>query len=1506
MRLFYRPLLIGCFLALTGSVFAQQQRPDSFPANTNAFLTVLGTFMNAQKMEQLEKTYKDFASVYQGGLFSELEAARVVQTCNEMLTRRLIPNPHFQAYLRTLAALKKNVADEKVFFAWHTILDSLIIRKDLHPVNHFSDFLSFSNGLFEKKALKVGDVAGTTWFIDAPSYVLKYAKAQPFLQMDQGNLIAMRKEDSIRINKTSGAYYPFQSKWQGKGGKVTWERLKLDSLTYAQLKNYTLDVRLGLYDADDAELFFPLYFGNKKIEGDFSDKISSENSTSYPRFVSKDKNLDIKDFGEGIHFKGGFDLEGTTVYGTGTNEKKALIEIFNNRKERVFKGSANRFTIRRGELVLGEGVESTFYFKKDSIYHPSSNFRYVIKKKQLILSRGDRGSDRNPFYSSYHHINIDSDNITAYINADSVLIGQRSIPILRKEPVRFESLDFFNKQDYEQIQSISTTNPLVLINLMATTNNSRFIDADDLAARINPSFKVENITSLIYDLMAKGFVRYDSDKKEIEVQDKVKHFVNSSQGREDYDYLRINSVTDSANAVWNLRKNTVTVKGVKYLELSKRQSVGIKPDSATIVIKNNRNMDLDGLVKAGYTELLGRKFHFDYEKFMLLGDSIKRFRIFVPDKRPSENKGDVNAFSLTSDIENFSAALIIDAQSNKSGKDNIPMFPSLNSKSKSYVYYDSKYVKDTVYKRDTFFFILKPFNFNRLDDFVKEEVSFKGTLASAGIFPRFDEVLQIRPEDYSLGFIHKTPETGYPIYAKKGKFKGEVDLSNKGLRGKGNLVYLGASLDSEDILFWPERLSASAKAFDLDEKREKNKEEPKVHGELVRINWLPYKDSLNVSSEKNSFDLFKSGEHEFFGTLTLTPSGLKGNGTLDWPQASLQSKGFSFGAYSSRADTTNLKIKAAEAGSIAIKSDGVKSDVDFDKQIAKFKSNKDLLKTELPFNKYETSMNEFSWDMKGATVTFKANEAKPGLFASTDIARDSLKFQGRKAFYDLKSYQLLVDEVPFIRSADAMIYPDSNHVEILPGGALKTLENATIVCDTITKNHKINRATVNIQGRKEYRASGFYEYNIGKRKQEIEFQNIVGQRVGKGARSEKATSTRAEGQITEADSFFIDHKTAFYGAIRLGSESVNLDFDGFARLDADKLQPQNWFTVRSFADKKNLIIKFNRPKSTDGVPLETGLFLSKETSVVYPRIMMTLYFRKDRGILPVSGVFKYDLVKDQFIFGDSAKIYSGDPRGNRLVFSNKTGKVDADGRFNLGTGLKYVNIDAVGTASTQILNLPDSLMEKTPPPPVNLDVIAGLKLRIPDKLAKIMLNEIQSAGAGNTINYLTDLDYFTKRLYLLFPPDKGQDESIAALSSGVLELNNKTNDYSFLLSNLKLRWDVDYQSFVSTNTNMGLMTVNGESVGQMMTGYLETKMPSNDDDRLYFYLKLPNDIFYYFGYKQGVLEMTSNDNNFTSEIEKMKKTDLIFKMPDGENFEIQLVEANRAQMFVQRVKSAGK
>ena len=42
------------------------------------------------------------------------------------------------------------------------------------------------------------------------------------------------------------------------------------------------------------------------------------------------------------------------------------------------------------------------------------------------------------------------------------------------------------------------------------------------------------------------------------------------------------------------------------------------------------------------------------------------------------------------------------------------------------------------------------------------------------------------------------------------------------------------------------------------------------------------------------------------------------------------------------------------------------------------------------------------------------------------------------------------------------------------------------------------------------------------------------------------------------------------------------------------------------------------------------------------------------------------------------------------------------------------------------------------------------------------------------------------------------------------------------------------------------------------------------------------------------------------EASKLKSTELLLKMPDGQNYEIQLVEANRATAFVRRIQAVGK
>jgi hypothetical protein len=261
------------------------------------------------------------------------------------------------------------------------------------------------------------------------------------------------------------------------------------------------------------------------------------------------------------------------------------------------------------------------------------------------------------------------------------------------------------------------------------------------------------------------------------------------------------------------------------------------------------------------------------------------------------------------------------------------------------------------------------------------------------------------------------------------------------------------------------------------------------------VNWLPFRDSMYVESKAKDFGIFKTEGYSHKGLLILTPSGLKGRGVFDWAGGKLTSKLISYGPFQASADTADLQIKALSGTDIAFDSKNVDGELDFDAQTGHFKANTANASTTLPLDKYRTSMNEFDWDMKGQTITFKADPNKPGVFVSTDPDRDSLRFTGKTALYDMKTNLLQIGGVEVIKSADAFIYPDSGDVQIASGGMMKQLTNARIVADTVSKYHVITRATVDVIGKKDYKAKGYYQYNIPGYEQEVFFDNILGERA---------------------------------------------------------------------------------------------------------------------------------------------------------------------------------------------------------------------------------------------------------------------------------------------------------------------------------------------------------------------------------------------------------------------------
>ncbi|MBL7779812.1 MAG: hypothetical protein JNM22_01260 [Saprospiraceae bacterium] len=1497
---------------------AVAQAPARFSEAPNEFVDQLGQFMTVSKRPDLEESYSVFKKLYKTGAFSDDNLKHIILVSNVLRDQKLTPYPYFKNYLNALSAARVD-ADTTLFRRWHNFAEAVLIDVEKGKVKPIGQFLEFSADFMEQRALKVGEGGSVTWKIKKGSFDFDYHDRVPVVTFKDVDLIGARKVDSTTVRKTSGRFLPFDGIWQGQGGRVSWSEAGLDSSIYAELTRYKVEAVKPLFQCDSAMMYYPLYF-KEGIPGKFENNVivrsrsasarpDSLQDFQFPRFESFAKVLKITKIGAGIEYVGGFKLAGNALYGYGSGSEPAQVRIYNKKREQVFYGRGPLFIIKRGESIVAEGVDARLYMDQDSLYHPAADLRVDIPKQVITLSKGDKGSERNPFFSSFYNMNLNTDRIAWHLNYDSLEIGARIGTVKGiEQKVRFESSNHFNPAEYHKMQMISDKNPIsTLYTLWRKSNqdagNGRLVSDNAFAQELNPRFDYSSIQTLLAEMVEEGYINYYFDRHEIELRDKLELYALASQGKRDFDAINIESASTQANAHLDLKTKETEVFDVRKIEISQRKRVAVIPYDREFTLLKNRDMRFNGRLFAGFALFEGKDMRFNYEKFQIEFDSVRHLDFYIPNGNKDKN-GQPMADAMNSTIERLSGALLVDAPNNKSGKDTLPTFPSLQSKKNSFVYYDRKETQGGVYTRDSFYFKLDPFSFNSLDSYTKEQLKFKGEMTSATIFPPFKETIVVRDEDKSFGFKHKTPAKGYTIYSAKGNYTGELDLSNRGFLGKGTLEYLTADIESEDLIFRPKQTTGTAKKFFMEEDRTSPVKVPQAKGTNVSVNWLPFRDSMYVESKDKAFELFKAPGYTHKGVLVLTPSGLKGRGVFEWSEGKLTSKQISYGPFQASADTANLEIKSLDGKGIAFDSKNIDGELDFDAQTGIFKANSEVATTTLPLDQYRTSMNEFTWDMKGKTIEFKADEKKPGNFVSIDPDQDTLAFQGKTALYDMKTNLLKIGGVKVVKSADAFVYPpDTADIFIQPGGKMKQITNARILCDTITKYHTINRAVVDILGKKLYKATGYYEYNIPGHNQEVFFNNIIGERRGPGTQATKNVLTTASGDLAEKDSFFMATKVRFKGQIILRGNQPNMRFEGFAKLDAEKLPNNQWFSVYTEVDKNNPVIRIKKAENETEDPLVTGFFLSRELGDMYPRVLLPAYARVDRPILNCQDVFTYDAKNDRFIFGDSAKIVGASPwRGSRMVFDNRVGTLQAEGPLNLGSGLAYMKVKGAGRLKSDFNTVTDSTGYN-----VTGEFMTGMEMIIPKALMDIMVNDIKAASFDAQVAiYNTNNAFYQPAVSEFVSSDNDLTEVMANLQSNFINLPKKDNNFAFMLGRHPVIWNAEYQSFLSLEDKIPVVAINGEPFNKVLTTFVEYKMPGNQDDRFYLYIKPSADLWYFFGYQSGTLNVVSSSTKFNDALLALKSKDTQIKMPDGETYEIVAANPSLADAFVNRVRAGRK
>ncbi|HEX7411331.1 MAG TPA: hypothetical protein VF298_04240, partial [Bacteroidales bacterium] len=836
----------------------------------------------------------------------------------------------------------------------------------------------------------------------------------------------------------------------------------------------------------------------------------------------------------------------------------------------------------------------------------------------------------------------------------------------------------------------------------------------------------DQVRAQLIKLANYGLLVFDINNDRVYVKDRLEALISARSGRRDYDVIQLNSqVTDQNNAILDLKNFDLLIRGVPQVSLSDSQNVFIYPQNKEIILKKNRDFEFTGRVHAGYFDFFAHKCSFEYDKFRINLPQIDSMSFMVNGIKRDE-KGRPMLIRIKNVISNLSGDLLIDEPGNKSGLKPYSIYPVFNSKSESYVYYDSKKVQNGVYKRENFNYVLDPFTMDSLNSFITEGLQFAGKFNSGGIMPEIRQPLKVQ-DDYSLGFVKHLSAEGIPVYGGKGTYFSDVKLSNRGLQGKGTLKYLTSTTLADDFLFLPKSMTANPKTFDLAASEGSNKI-PQADVKNSQLLWVPESDSMIVNNKTPEKIHLYNNQAELNGSITLASKALKGAGIMNFEDAQTTSPLYVLYKNSFKSDTTEFVLFTPDHKNTAISVHSFSLLIDFAQRTGKFLNAGKSSKMGFPLINYMCYVDEFDWlmDKKQLVITnhipgeeerirnmsmdnLLTLKVKGSEYISTDPAQDSLRFIALKAVYDIGGNILQAEDARIIRVADAAIFPHYGKITIKPDGSIQELNGANILANVDTKFHQIYDASVRISSRNKYSAKGLYDYKPIEGPPETLHLDIIG--------VDPARQTYAHAQLSDSAAFVLSPFFDFEGNVSLSARKEMLNFDGAFRIknECDKKQ-EEWVRFACDLNPANIHIRLpEKIKNLKNEDIEVGLLFSSVNNKMYPAFFQKAETFSDPTLVSSSGTVTFDRTLNQYKVADTSRLDNTSAAGSLISFDGEKCMLKGEGIVNLSTDLGRVKMVANGLVQHFII--PDSTSAR---------VMATIDFFFSEEVLKYFTNDLAS------------------------------------------------------------------------------------------------------------------------------------------------------------------------------------
>ncbi len=1475
-------VIVVSFLFSSPGIKAQET--DSLSQNSEMFFQQISSILlNTPSKSNQEKSQNLLDRLYERwtiGRFNRDEKDAVKQLVEAMREKKLKSYPYLYNYIYSLTLLSESHQTPKSIIGWHAYAESKLNGK---RSNKFVDFTEFTIDLFEND--RFYNAKSVSWYHRQARF--RFELDTNFLiKYEHLSLVCATKRDSSTIVKTEGTYNYDRQLWTGINGQIGWDRFgeEYGDSIYVALENYKINIESTTYVIDTAVLHYDRFFKNP-ILGRFTEKVMSSTPSarsSYPRFESFRDDFELEGVYPGITFFGAFYINGLKLFGTSGEYNDAYLSLKYQNKT-IGKIKSDLFRLE-ADRIESQKAETVFYIEKDSLFHPGLRFRYLVETNEIQLFSEDDGKDMIPFFDSYHQLDIYSPAL--FWQMDSVDINFRRIMgVHRENKASFVSSNFFSERDFYEIQAMDEFNPLYVVENYLKTYDEKEIKLNALASFMKKS--PDQVSAMLINLANRGFLVYNAREKKAIVKDRFYDFLEAKSGRRDYDVISLESMVDKdANAKINLKDLSLEVFGVPEVIISDSQDVYIYPYDESIKFRKNRDFTFDGKVHMGLFDYYSRSNTFVYDSFMINLNYIDSlvFRVYSTDSLERID----SLVKVKNIISELNGTIYIDMPFNKSGLKDFKQYPIFVSDEDSYVYFNDPLIQDSTLLPESFYYRIAPFRFDSIKSFSTAGMSFKGTLVSAGIFPTINEPLTVLP-DYSLGFIHTTPADGYPIYGGKGTFTDSIFLSNDGFAGSGKLDYLASKSVSEQYIFYPDSLIAAATDFkSLEDPTEYNF--PFASADTVIQKWDINEDIMTVTNPIDSFSMYRDAR--FDGELTLNPELMGGDGSFFFEGSEIQSQHFSFNYQDLIADSADFYLRK-DGDTLVFQSNGYFAKVDFEQQHAWFNHSYQNTFVKFPYNNFIANLDEVEWFMdedkielfsdlsanyqaldtlnEYDLIDYKLNGPE---FISIEGDPDSaMRFFAGKAIYNLNTYNIDVENVKFIKSADAAIFPNNEHVQIMRDGGLATLVDARIIADTLIKYHLIYEAEVNIVSKHKYYAKGYTDYvDRNLTKQQIYMIRIEVNSNG---------VTNGFGDLEPTEIFFLSPEYFFTGQISFTADREFLTFSGGYRINEECVgQEDKWVTFEKNIDPNNIFFDINENSlDLNNRNVRYGLAHSEENRSYYPLILQSTDNPTDDVMVEALGKIDYDTATQSFRVGSAITAIDGLRDDSYVMLNTQRCIVEGEGVLDMALGFKNFDVTTAGTFKHLII--PDS---------TTIDVAMLMNFHFDDQALNMMIDSLRlinsvvnNQGEGNFPMFLRKLLGYD-----------GSAKLITELSLyGQMQKVPKELEHTIIFNDLKMKWDKPTRSFVSYGP-IGIGYIAGTPVNKYVNGYIQIEK-SRASGSVDMYFKLNNKQWYYLSFQHGILQIISSDMAFNDYLTQLKPGKRILN-PESDTDYYEYVISTRRKM----------